>query len=316
MLRLDPSWKGRYGWSVSSDRLWNSCKRAFFYRYVANWQSSGEFPPAERIRRLKALTGLRMLEGRLVHETIENAIQQHRLGRAIQLEPMLSFYESQWRMFSEKPAENVTEVFNGMRIHQEFLDFVLEDGRRQLQRFVKIIWPQLRDMEYLEHEEFENFYIDDLKVHVKVDLVTRSGDGTIVVTDWKTGQEHTPDKDDIQLAVYGLWASSKFEVPLESVKLELAYLRTGRSIPVGPPSDIVREVREAVLASSAEVLAADLLEDFPTAPNPEKCISCPFASVCPDGDLTLQELRSSEMLEAVSGSFPARRGGSSTLTGN
>lgn len=296
MSRLDPSWKGRYGWSISSDRLWNSCRRAFFFRYVSNWQPPGEFPPADQIKRLKDLTGLQLLEGRLVHEAIENAVQQHRLGRKILLEPMLSFYEAQWRAFSESPAQNLTEGFNGMTVSEEFLEFVLADGKRQLERFVRIIWPQVRDLEYLEHEEFENFYIDDLKVHVKVDLVTRSGDGTIVITDWKTGQEYTPDKDDIQLAVYGLWASSKFEVPLERVKLELAYLRTGRSIPVELRSDIIRDVTEAVLASSAEVLAADDLEDFPTSPYPERCLSCPFASVCPDGTATLEDLRARDML--------------------
>jgi CRISPR/Cas system-associated exonuclease Cas4 (RecB family) len=216
---------------------------------------------------------------------------------------MLSFYEVRMRAFSESPAETVTEAFNGLRIRRDFLDFVLEDGKRQLETFGKIVWPQLGDLEYVEHEEFENFYIDDLKVHVKVDYVTRSGDGTIVVTDWKTGQEYIPEKDDIQLAVYGLWASSKYEVPLERVKLELAYLRTGRSIPVELSTDIVREVKEAVLASSAEVLAADFLEDFPTAPAPEKCIACPFATICPDGAETLQELRAQEMLDAVEGAI-------------
>lgn len=302
MPRLDPAWKGNYGWSSSSDRLWNSCKRAFFYRYVANWQSAVEHPPADRIRRLKALTGLRMLEGRLTHEAIENAIQQHRLGREIKLGPLLFFYESHMRPFLESTAEEVTEAFNGLRVQEDFLNFVLEDGKRQLETFVRVVWPQLVDLQYLEHEEFENFYIDDLKVNVKVDYVSRSRDGTIVVTDWKTGREYVPAEDDIQLAVYGLWASSKYEVPLERVKLELAFLRTGRSIPVELTTDVVREVKEAVLASSAEVLAVDFLEDFPTAPTPEKCISCPFATICPDGDAILQEFRAQEMLDAVEGS--------------
>ncbi len=288
MENLDPAWKGRYGWSISSDKLWQTCRRAFYYRYVASWQSSTEASVRNRLYQMKDLTPLAALEGRLVHDLVENLIQQPRLGRPLKVAPAQEQYAGLVDRYKQMARETIAEAYNGLAVQEKYFDLVLEDGRRQLVNFVKIIWPNVADLEYLSHEQFENFVVGGVKVNVKVDYVTKSPDGKIVVTDWKTGEERR-EENELQMAVYGMWASSKYDVPLDRVMLELAYLRTGDSRPVKLDAEAVAFAKEAILAGSAEVLAADSLEDFPTNPAPNRCIACPFARVCPDGIQVLSE---------------------------
>lgn len=299
MENLDPAWKGKYGWSVSSDRLWQACRRAFFYQYVAPWRSSSNRAERERLFTLKKLTGIRLLEGRLVHEASENLINQHRLGRALQLDPAIAFYRDSVRRYRETARETIAEAYNGLLLRDEFFDLIRDDGTLQVANFVQITWPNLAGLEYLQHEEFESFYLHGIKVNVKVDYATRSPDGTVVVTDWKTGQDLRPEEGSVQLAVYGLWAASKYEVPLNKVRLELAYLRTGRSYPLEVTQELVQDAKEAVIAGAGEVLASDALEDFPTSPHPERCTACKFATVCPDGKTMLERFYAESARESV-----------------
>ncbi len=299
MENLDPEWKGRYGWSVSSDRLWQACRRAFYYRYVAIWQSSTEPSVRNRLYQMKGLTPLAALEGRLVHDSVENLIQQHRLGRPLKAAPAQEQYEQLVDRYQQTAREMIAEAYNGLAIQKKYFDLILQDGRKQIANFVNIVWPNLADLEYLMHEEFENFALEGVKVNVKVDYVTKSPDGRVVVTDWKTGEERQRDENDLQMAVYGMWASSKYDVPLSRVMLELAYLRTGGSHPVKLNEDAMTLSKEAILTGAADVLAADRIDDFPTNPAPDRCIECPFARVCPDGLQLLEEYFATSVRSAV-----------------
>lgn len=288
MKILDPAWKGRYGWSVSSDKLWRSCRRAFYYRYVAGSQPGADPTLRNQLYQMKALTPLAALEGRLVHECIESLIQQHRLGRVLKAPPAQEQYAALVSSYEDKSTERIAEAYNGLAIRHTYFDLVLSDGQKQIANFVKIIWPNLADLEYLAHEQFENFVVGGVKVNVKVDFVTKSPDGKVVVTDWKTGDERR-EENELQLAVYGMWAASKYDVPLDRVLLELAYLRTGTPKPVKFDEDAMASAKEAILAGSAEIIASDRLEDFATNPSADRCCACAFARVCPDGNRVIED---------------------------
>jgi len=238
---------------------------------------------------MKGLTPLIALEGRLVHDSVENLIQQHRLGRPLKAAPAQEQYAQLVDHYKQTARETIAEAYNGLAIQEKYFDLVLDDGRKQIANFVNIVWPNLADLEYLQHEEFENFVSEGIKVNVKVDYVTKSPDGKVVVTDWKTGEERQRHENELQLAVYGMWASWKYDVPLDRVMLELAYLRTGDSFPVRMDEEAVAFAKEAILVGAADVLAADKFDDFSTNPAPDRCIACPFARVCPDGIQILED---------------------------
>src|SRR2546428_5314093 len=276
MENLDPAWKGRYGWSVSSEKLWQVCRRAFFYRYVASSQSVTEATVRNKLYQMKDLTPLAALEGRLVHDSVENLVQQHRLGRPLKAAPAQEQYSQLVDQYKRTARETITEAYSGLAIQSKYFEVIREDGRKQIANFVNIFWPNLADLEYLMHEEFENFVVEGIKVNVKVDYVTRSPSGKIVVTDWKTGEERRKENE-LQIAVYGMWAASKYDVPVDRVMLELAYLRKGDSHPVKLDEPAITFAQEAILAGAADVLAADSMDDFPTNPALDRCSACPFA---------------------------------------
>jgi CRISPR/Cas system-associated exonuclease Cas4 (RecB family) len=238
---------------------------------------------------MKALTPLAALEGRLVHECVENLIQQHRLGRFVKVSTAQEQYAGSVARFEKQANELISEVYNGLPVQHTYFDLIRSDGQEQIANFVRLVWPNLADLEYLSHEQFENFVVGGVKVNVKVDFVSRSPDGKVVVTDWKTGEERR-EENELQLAVYGMWAASKYDVPLNRVLLELAYLRTGKAKPVKFDEESIAVAKEAILAGSAEIIASDRLDDFPTNPSADQCVACAFAQVCPDGSQVLGEL--------------------------
>ncbi len=299
MAPLDPAWKGKYAWSVSSDRLWQTCKRAFYYRYVALWQPSTDSAVKNKLYLMKGLTPLATLQGRVVHDAIESLIQQHRLGRPLKAAPAQELYSETINRYTETAADVIAEAYNGLTVEGAYFDVVRRSGKRDIANFVNILWQHLVDQEYLMHERFESFTLDAIKVNVKVDYVTRSPNGKLVVTDWKTGEDHHPEEANLQLVVYGLWAAAKYGVSTDDVMLELAYLSSGKSYPAGLDVESVTAAREAVMAGASDILASDRLEDFPTNPEPNRCIACPFARVCPDGTQILEDYFSAVVRESI-----------------
>ena len=238
---------------------------------------------------MKSLTPLSALEGHIVHGIIESLIQQHRLGRSLKSSPAQELYSQKVGDYKKTARDTVVESFNGLVLTDRFFDLIEKDGKQQISNFVNIVWPHLEDLEYLMHEKFESFAIEGIKVNVRVDYVTRSPNGKVVVTDWKTGEEGRFTDANLQMIVYGMWASSKYGTPLSNVMLELAYLRKGESRPVQIDEDDVSSATEIVLATVSEILASETLEDFPTNPDRDRCLGCAFACVCPDGTTILKD---------------------------
>jgi hypothetical protein len=86
-----------------------------------------------------------------------------------------------------------------------------------------------------------------------------------------------------------MWASSKYNVPLSEVMVELAHLRTGKSHPIKLSDDMVDSAKECIFVGASEILATETSEDFQMNPRPQRCVACPFAKLCPDGSQLLTE---------------------------
>jgi len=289
MRELDPGWKGKYAWSVSSESTWRQCKYMFFMRYVALSHRNLDASTRNKLYTMKKLTSLSMLEGRIIHEMIEDMIQQTRLGRQPQTVMVADRFWAALLRYKEKSSETITEAFNGLKIEDTFYELVRKDGESQIRNFIEIVWPRLSNLEYLAHEEFESFVVNGIRVNVKVDYVTKSPNGKIVLTDWKTGAEKNVLEGGLQMAVYGMWASSKYNVPISEIMVELAHLRSAKSHPIKLDDKMVSTAKETIYIGASEILATDSVDGFSTNPTPEKCVACPFARVCEDGSQILEE---------------------------
>jgi len=108
-----------------------------------------------------------------------------------------------------------------------------------------------------------------------IDRIDRVADGWRIV-DYKTGRPTTRRRRDLQLALYALGATAA--LGLEPIALEIVYLASGETVPVGDAGRRVDAAREEG-AAVAEGIAAGRYE--PT-PERRRCRLCPYRLACPD----------------------------------
>jgi CRISPR/Cas system-associated exonuclease Cas4 (RecB family) len=178
-------------------------------------------------------------------------------------------------------GETFTEYHNGEKIPNSFFVATDENGKTCLQTFFGK-WPGYQNRECLRHEEFDHFHIGEIGVTVKVDFVGRLPDGTLVLTDWKTGSDDDEYETELQMAAYVLWAKEYYKMSADDISTELVFLKTGATKPYAFFKEQFREVQEMIPREFAAMNASYEYEDFPVRPSQRECLSCRFAEVCPE----------------------------------
>lgn len=289
MVELE-DWYYKYlNWSFTRHRLWESCKRAYYYRYIGTALKKPDNLDVTKLKRLKNLNPKFMLQGKLIHGVLENQIGQHYLGRGLNEEGAKAQYVQLLEQYRNTARDVITELFNGEPTDNQFFDNCRANGIDQLSMFFGVIWPQLKDLKYEKHEKFDTFRVDDVKVTVKVDFVSRTKDGKIVVSDWKTGSDKEEYESDLQIGAYVIWAMNEYEVPIDDIRAELIYLRTGTMRPRKMSPEVLEDIKKLVVDEFAEMNESLEIESFPANPSHRKCMSCQFATICPESILEAPE---------------------------
>lgn len=114
IANLEP-WFFKYNsWSYSKHRLWDLCKRHYYYQHIGPALKESENFNVFRLKRLKELTAKYALEGLLIHEAIENQIGQHYLGRCMNEQGAKAQFSNRVEQYRKTACEMITEFFNGM----------------------------------------------------------------------------------------------------------------------------------------------------------------------------------------------------------
>lgn len=282
MTRLQ-DWFYKYNaWSFTRHRLWGGCKRAYYYRYIGPALHSSPDFSVYRLKQLKKLDSKFVLQGKLVHDAIENQIGQFHFGHGMNEEAAGEQYVQQVERYRRGAKELLVEYFNGQTTSEAFFDRIREDGLDQLSMFFGFVWPQLEDSEYLRHEKFDRFRANSsVEAIVKVDYASRTKDGMVIISDWKTGVDNPEYESDLQAGAYVLWAAEFFDLKPQRVRNELVYLTTGVVRTYEFSADQLEEIRSLIIREFKEMNESYNLGYFDSSPEPRKCLSCPFASVCP-----------------------------------
>jgi CRISPR/Cas system-associated exonuclease Cas4 (RecB family) len=148
------------------------------------------------------------------------------------------------------------------------------------------IWPDYKDRECLRHEEFDNFRIGGVDVTVKVDFVGRIQNGTIVLTDWKTGADNDEYETELQMATYVIWAVLYYQKSPEEIESEIVFLKTGEKKPYPFFDERLREVQYMITTEYKAMNASYEYEDYPVTPHPRECLSCRFMRVCSEANIS------------------------------
>lgn len=282
MVTLE-SWFFRYNaWSFSKHRLWNLCKRSYYYRYIGTALRESPNFDIYLLKRLKDVNSKFVLQGSLIHEAIENQIAQCHLGREFSEAGTKAQFSNHLEQFRNTASDTILECYNGLSLDDEFFNYILEDGKEKIKMFFEVIWPQIKDLEYLKHEDFDKFKIGDVEVIVKVDYVSKTKTGIVVLTDWKTGADKEEYESDLQIGTYLLWAMQYYQKSPKDIRSELAYLKTGKMRSYEFNETDLEKIKNKILEEFNSMNSSYEIEAFPTNANPQKCIGCQFGTICPD----------------------------------
>jgi CRISPR/Cas system-associated exonuclease Cas4 (RecB family) len=276
------SWFIKYNaWSFSKHRMWKLCKLAYYYRYIGTALKSSKDIDVMALKRLKDLKNRFAVQGIVIHEVLENQMRQHLIGRGVSEDSAKSQYVQRLEQYRKTAKDTIVEYYNGEPINEKFFDYTRSDGIDKLGMFFGVIWPQFKGLEYLKHEKLDRFTTNNVECIVKADYVSKTKDDIIVVSDWKTGSDNEEYESELQIGVYVLWAMDHYKIELEKVRSEMVYLTTGVMRPYEFKTDRMELIKKQIADEYAKMNENYEMEHFPPDPEPRKCVSCQFSTVCP-----------------------------------
>jgi hypothetical protein len=284
MTDLDPFFFKINTWSFTKHRVWNRCQRQYYFEYIAPYVKTSPVVPPEKIRWLKNFTSKFVVQGQLIHDIIDQQIQRYCEERPMEPAEAMGTFARKVAAFRNIGGETFTEYHNGDRIPASFFAAMEVNGKTCLETFFGK-WPEYAKRECLRHETFDHFTTGGAGVTVKVDFVGRMPDGTILLTDWKTGRDDDEYESELQMAAYVLWARDHYLKSADEIGTELVFLKTGFVRPYSfYPEELVD--KEALIRDEFAAMNASYeFGDFPANPSARECMSCRFLEVCSDAGI-------------------------------
>lgn len=297
------TFENEFSWSVSRDAVFKTCRRKYFYQYYGSW-GGWSFNAENRTRTiyiLKQLKNRQMWAGSKVHEAIENILKNLRDGVGIDengiIEDTLGlmreeFKSSLSKIYQIEPKtcalfEHEYEVpvsDREWKINAEHVEGCL---KLFLHSKVYEDISRLSPDQWLEVEEFSSFYDNGIKIYSVFDFVCRKNE-VVFIYDWKTGKDdHNQHK--LQLACYGLFATRKWGLNPEHVKLREFNLSNGKMYEMSLEEFDLDDIHNHIRSSIEDML--NCLEDrqtnlaieerFDLSVNRKDCERCNYVRICP-----------------------------------
>ena len=284
MAALDPFFFTINTWSFTKHRVWNRCQRQYYFEYVAPYVRSDPVVDPGKIRYLKNFTSKFVVQGQLVHDIIDQQIRCHCDGLPMDLSEALNAFSRRVAAYRLVEGETFTEYRNGEKIPDSYFSTMEESGKTCLYTFFGK-WPDYQSRECLRHEQFDHFTIGDSGITVKVDFVGKLPNGTLLLTDWKTGKDDDEYESELQMAAYVLWAKEYYGMSADEIATELVFLKTGRVKLSSFFEEQLLELQGMIPPEFAAMNASYEYADFPANPAKRECLSCKFATVCTEAAL-------------------------------
>ena len=263
-------------WSYSNAMLYESCPRSLFYRYWQQDQTGDSLTDDQQAEHMwYSSTGA--LIGVAVHAGIGSQIQRWAHGKSTSRD------EAHDKAAAKIEAASLSSAHTGRIDHAFDREAVMRTATDHIDRFLSVIWPQLRSGRYITHEEVGSFELGDTTVWVRPDLCHRNDEGEFVITDWKTRSPKVFEDPTLQLRTYALWAQTKFEPQRDRLRLQLGFTGSGELRVQKLTESRLQETRKRIQTDTEQWGDPNNQSAFPVNPDLEKCQSCSYLPSCPDG---------------------------------
>ena len=228
------AFKNELSWSITRDRVFQTCLRQYYFNYYGYW-GGWEMDAPERTRQTYILKNLKnrfMWTGEKVHDCIKHTLTNLRRDISVlDVEQIISITLNQMReeFRSSREKRYLTHPKTCALFEHEYdVDILDADWKKVADNAVLCLrnfyasetFDMLKELPpqmWLEVEDFSSFYLDQTKVWAVLDCSFQTEDGIIII-DWKTGRSTTEDVS-LQLACYAMYGMEKWRIEPERIKL-------------------------------------------------------------------------------------------------
>jgi len=229
------TFKNEFSWSISRDRVFQTCPRQYYFNYYGYWGGWDINAPARtrQIYILKKLINRYMWAGAKVHDCIERTLTNLQRGISVLdvdqiVDITLNQMREEFRSSREKrylthpktcalfeheyemPISDADWKKTADNMEQCLRNFYSSETFGMLKELPRKMW--------LEVEDFSSFNLNNTKIWAVLDCSFRTEDGGVTIIDWKTGRSMSEDVS-MQLSCYAMYAMDKWGVDPENVKL-------------------------------------------------------------------------------------------------
>jgi len=249
----------RFGWSVSREAVFRTCRRRYYFHYYLSWGGwdAGASALVREAFKLKRLVSLFLWRGQLVHYVASKFLQSMKAKGKIpsrdavsaytveRFNAQLEFSRSKRYLTTPKKSRDrlnidwlaLLEHEYGREIGSDLLAAVRSECIRGVEGLFECpltgalagTAPESWVIEDLDSGAFaEQFQVAGVPIFVKTDFIFRDSEGKLCIVDWKTfsGKEPTVDTKEeepkdaaAQLGVYQYYAARVLGEPLASIRL-------------------------------------------------------------------------------------------------
>jgi len=249
--------KNNFGWSISRETLFDSCKRAYYFHYYLSWNGWNRNAPeiSRKAFKLKRLVSLPLWRGQLVHYIATKILQSIRAKERIPAEDdvisytvesfikQLKFSKEKRYLYEPKKVKGKLNI-NWLALcdHEygiEIPEKLLTKTRHECLEAIKtLLKSPILDrisktdssewvIEDIDFSEFaQSFQFEEATIFLKTDFIFRSNDNSFNIVDWKTfsGKSHSYNKKDAgragdQLGIYGYYAATVLGEPIGNINM-------------------------------------------------------------------------------------------------
>lgn len=279
------------GWSASRYETFQTCKRKYYYSRYAKYDP---VYPRGRIDYLRNMVTVPLATGSITHDVIKSTLERlQRSNAPIDTERFLQHVREECERYCA--GHVFAEAYYG-EANVPDLEAIFEGVVLNLRNWLgshRFDWIQSIALRYkddwiVEPPGFGETRIDGLKAYLKVDFLSPSEDGLLVL-DWKTGRPHQ-SKYRRQLEGYACWASLEFGRDPAEVTAIIAYLSPDYDEDVLPADELdVDRFLERFKAETHEMygFCTNIEENVPKdksvfkmTEHGEICDNCNFRELC------------------------------------
>lgn len=299
-------------WSTTRARAFSDCPRKYFFQYhlAPRARLPGAPAAAGEAAKVRDLMGLHQWAGDLVHRILQGVFNRWRGGRDYgeedadhdalllmrrQYRDSQAFWTAHPDEFPKKPVLLDRHYYPEGDLSREQAEGLKEIVRGSLRSFLRSdLAVRIRGAgasSWLPIERYASCNLPDgTHILVKPDFAFREGE-RLRILDWKTGQPD-PYWETIQGICYALYASEKWDAPLDRIAPDVVHLHPDfRVSPIDHADGEIARVK-LIISTTQEAMASMLeragqdadglpaAEAFPFTEEARRCRWCQYRGIC------------------------------------